>query len=225
MFPYGDPPPPHWKIRQIDPPSPWKIRSLPWGGGGGSMDIFWNHTLPNFIEVSSLQPIPPPLPKLTGTLYPARPESGSPSTWEVEMPGQYPGLRRYHSESVPVTDSEQVSQKQPESLHQFVRVTETVETFLRFVHLSILWLVINTAVLVLCMWKNEIQSGYQMLSFNGGCTHLLLLYCLCVHHPLLTPPTCFLGLYYVLFSHRQQQVVTLRVCASRRTEVCGGIGS
>ena len=178
------------------------------------MDIFWNHTLPNFIEVSSLQPIPPPLPKLTGTLYPARPESGSPSAWEVIAPGQYPGLRLYYPESVPVTDSEQVSQKQPESLHH-VRVTETVETFPRFVYLSILWLVINTAVLVLCMWKNEIQSGYQMLSFNGGCTHILLLYFLCVHRPLLTPPTRFLGLYYVLFSHRP----------IRLTQCCTQIGN
>ena len=27
-------PPPHWKIRQIDPPLPWKIWSLPWGWYG-----------------------------------------------------------------------------------------------------------------------------------------------------------------------------------------------
>ena len=73
---------------------------------------------------------------------------------------------QYLLESVPVTDSEQVSQKQPESLHHALsRVTGTVETFPRFVHLSVLWLVINTAVLVLCMWKNERQSGYKMLSF------------------------------------------------------------
>ena len=73
-------------------------------------------------------------------------------------------FRLYHPEPVPVTDSEQVSQKQPESLHHALS-TGTVETFPRFVHLSLLWLVINTAVLVLCMWKNERQSGYQMLSF------------------------------------------------------------
>ena len=72
----------------------------------------------------------------------------------------------------PEPDSAQVSQEQPESFHHaisrlstipinyatFKRVhhpTETVETFSRFVHLSVLWLVIKTAVLVLCMWKNE----------------------------------------------------------------------
>ena len=121
---------------------------------------------------------------------------------QVQPQEQAGSLRRYHPEPVPVTDSEQVSQKQPESLHHASRVTGTVETFPRFVHLSVLWLVINTAVLVLCMWKNERQSGYQMLSFSAGCTHLLLLYFLRVHRPLLTPPTRFLGLYYVLFSHR-----------------------
>ena len=35
-------PPPHWKIRQIDPPSPLE-NPIPSVGGGG-MDIFWNHT-------------------------------------------------------------------------------------------------------------------------------------------------------------------------------------
>ena len=99
---------------------------------------------------------------------------------------------RYHPEPVLVTDSEQVSQKQPESLHHDLSgVTVHVANFPRFVHLSVLWLVINTAVLVLCMWKNERQSGYQMLSFNAGCTHLLLLYFLCMHLP--PPhPTAFL---------------------------------
>ena len=153
----------------IDPPPPWKIRSLPWWGGG--MDIFWNHTLPNFMEVSSLQPIPPPLPELSGTHYLPQPESGPPSSSLVVFPSQLlrynpfetvpvtvstqvqpqeqaGSLRRYHPEPVPVTDSEQVSQKQPESLHHALsRVTGTVETFPRFVHLSVLWLVINTAVL------------------------------------------------------------------------------
>ena len=42
IFPYGDPPP-HWKIRQIDPPYPLE-NPIPSMGGGG-MDIFWNHTL------------------------------------------------------------------------------------------------------------------------------------------------------------------------------------
>ena len=92
---------------------------------------------------------------------------------QVQPQEQAGSLRRYHPEPVPVTDSEQVSQKQPESLHHASRVTGTVETFPRFVHLSVLWLVINTAVLVLCMWKNERQSGYQMLSFSAGCSHLL----------------------------------------------------
>ena len=36
-------PPPHWKIRQIDPPSPLENAILSVGGGG--MDIFWNRTL------------------------------------------------------------------------------------------------------------------------------------------------------------------------------------
>ena len=108
---------------------------------------------------------------------------------QVQPQEQAASLRRYHPEPVPVTDSEQVSQKQPESLHHALsRVTGTVETFPRFVHLSVLWLVINTAVLVLCMWKNERQSGYQMLSFNADCTHLLLFYFLCMHLPHLTPP-------------------------------------
>ena len=40
IFPYGAPPP-HWKIRQIDPPPPGK--SDPFHGGG--RDIFWIHTL------------------------------------------------------------------------------------------------------------------------------------------------------------------------------------
>ena len=84
---------------------------------------------------------------------------------QVQPQEQAGFFRRYHPEPVPVTDSEQVSQKQPESLHHALsRVTGTAETFPRFVHLSVLWLVINTAVLVLCMLKNERQSGYQMLS-------------------------------------------------------------
>ena len=122
---------------------------------------------------------------------------------QVQPQEQAGSLRRYHPEPVPVTDSEQVSQKQPESLHHASRVTGTVETFPRFVHLSVLWPVINTAVLVLCMWKNERQSGYQMLSFNAGCTHLLLLYSLCMPLPLHPPPPPprFLGLCYVLISH------------------------
>ena len=74
---------------------------------------------------------------------------------QVQPQEQAGSLRRYHPEPVPVTDSEQVSQKQPESLHHASRVTGTVETFPRFVHLSVLWLVIKTAVLVLCMLKNE----------------------------------------------------------------------
>ena len=117
------------------------------------------------------------------------PETAVPVTvsTQVQPQGQAGSLRRYHPEPVTVTDSAQGSQKQPESLHHALsRVTETVETFPRFVHLSVVWLVINTAVLVLCMWKNERQSGYQMLSFNAGCTHLLLLYFLCMHLPLLT---------------------------------------
>lgn len=76
----------------------------------------------------------------------------------------------YHN---PEPDSAQVSQEQPESFHHAIsrlstipinypmsfklvrRPTETVETLSRFVHLSVLWLVIKTAVLVLWMWKNE----------------------------------------------------------------------
>lgn len=109
---------------------------------------------------------------------------------QVQPQEQAGSLRQYHPEPVPVTDSEQVSQKQPGSLHHALsRVTGTVETFPRFVHLSVLWLVINTAVLVLCMWKNERQSGYQMLPFNADCTHLLLFYFLCMHLPHLTPPS------------------------------------
>ena len=54
-----------------------------------------------------------------------------------------PSFWQYLLESVPVTDSEQVSQKQPESLHHASRVTGTVEAFPRFVHLSVLWLVIK----------------------------------------------------------------------------------
>ena len=37
------PPLPTGKLGKLTPPSPWKIRSLPWGGG--DMDIFSNHTL------------------------------------------------------------------------------------------------------------------------------------------------------------------------------------
>ena len=130
--------------------------------------------LPNY---SSLLPVPPPLPGLTG----AHQQSQQEDVWSLQSSAsshvphkQYPGLqqyhpetvpgnvstqvqpqeqagslRRYHPEPVPVTDSEQVAQKQPESLdHALSRVTGTVETFPRFVHLSVLWLVINTAVLV-----------------------------------------------------------------------------
>ena len=39
IFLWCTPPPPHWKIRQIDSPPP-----LP-PFHGGVMDIFWNHTL------------------------------------------------------------------------------------------------------------------------------------------------------------------------------------
>ena len=38
-------PPPHWKIRRIDPPSTLENPIPSMGGGGGGMDIFWNHTL------------------------------------------------------------------------------------------------------------------------------------------------------------------------------------
>ena len=66
----------------------------------------------------------------------------------------------YHN---PEPDSAQVFQEQPESFQQAISrlsaivrsPTETVKTFSRFVHLSVLLLVIKTAVLVLCMWKNE----------------------------------------------------------------------
>ena len=63
---------------------------------------------------------------------------------QVQPQEQAGSLRRYHPEPVPVTDSEQVAQKQPESLHHALsRVTGTVEAFPRFVHLSVLWLVIK----------------------------------------------------------------------------------
>ena len=89
---------------------------------------------------------------------------------QVQPWEQAVSLEPYHN---PESDSAQVSQEQPESLHHAMsrlstsptkyhmslqlvpRPTETVETFSRFVHLSVLWLVIKTAVLVLCMWKNE----------------------------------------------------------------------
>ena len=145
--------------------------------------------LPHFIKVH-----PPTVPQLTGTHQQTQQEVGSLASIVsllVVRPRQYPLLQRYHPETVPatastqvqpqeqagsltryhpepvlVTDSEQVSPKQPESLHHALsRVTGTVEISPRFVHLSVLWLVINTAVLVLCMWKNEGKSGYQMLSF------------------------------------------------------------
>lgn len=88
---------------------------------------------------------------------------------QVQPWEQVVSLEPYHN---PESDSAQVSQEQPESLHHAMsrlstsptkypmslklvpRPTETVETS-RFVHLSVLWLVIKTAVLVLCMWKKE----------------------------------------------------------------------
>ena len=34
------------EITAFEPPLPLKIfNDLPWGGGGGGMDIFWNHTI------------------------------------------------------------------------------------------------------------------------------------------------------------------------------------
>ena len=39
IFPYGDPPAPHWKIRQIDPPSPLE-NPIPSVGGGGEYGYF-----------------------------------------------------------------------------------------------------------------------------------------------------------------------------------------
>ena len=95
---------------------------------------------------------------------------------QVQPWEQAVSLEPYHnpeSDSAQVTDSAQVSQEQLESFHHAMsrlstsptkyamslklvpRPTETVETFSRFVHLSVLWLVIKTAVLVLCMLKNE----------------------------------------------------------------------
>ena len=88
---------------------------------------------------------------------------------QVQPWEQAVSLEPYHN---PESDSAQVSQEQPESLHHAMsrlstsptkypmslklvpRPTETVETS-RFVHLSVLWRVIKTAVLVFCMWKNE----------------------------------------------------------------------
>ena len=150
-----------------------------------SLDV--EDSLPQFGSLSPVPP-PPPSPEHTGTHQQSEQEDGwfLQSSASSHVPHkQYPGLqqyhpetvpvtvstqvqpqeqagslRRYHPEPVPVTDSEQVSQKQPESLHHAPsRVTGTVETFPRFVHLSVLWLVIITAVLLLCMWKNERQSG------------------------------------------------------------------
>ena len=135
-----------------------------------SLDV--EDPLPNF---SSLLPVPLPFPGLTGAHQQSQQKDG----WSLQSSAsshvphkQYPGLQRYHPETVPVTvstqvqpqeqagslrryhpepvpcppvtDSEQVAQKQPESLHHALsRVTGTVETFPRFVHLSVLWLVIK----------------------------------------------------------------------------------
>ena len=151
-----------------------------------SLDV--EDPLPKFSSLLYPSPPPPP-PEYTGTHQQSQQEDGwfLQSSASSHVPHkQYPGLqqyhpetvpvtvstqvqpqeqagslRRYHPEPVPVNDSEQVSQKQPESLYHAPsrRVTGTVETFPRFVHLSVLWLVIITAVLLLCMWKNERQSG------------------------------------------------------------------
>ena len=132
-----------------------------------SLDV--EDPLPNF---RSLSPVPLPLIGLTSAHQQSQQEDG----WSLQLSAsshvphkQYPGLQRYHPETVPVTvstqvqpqeqagslrqyhpepvpvtDSEQVSQKQPESLHHALsRVTGTVEAFPRFVHLSVLWLVIK----------------------------------------------------------------------------------
>ena len=40
IFPYGDPPAPHWKIRQIDPPPLPSGKSDPFRGGGGEYGYF-----------------------------------------------------------------------------------------------------------------------------------------------------------------------------------------
>ena len=84
---------------------------------------------------------------------------------------------------VPVTDSAKVSQEEPESLHdapsrlststrptnysitsaQVPHPPGTFEISSRFVHFSVLWLVI-TAVLVLCIWKNK-----RLFKGNGFC--------------------------------------------------------
>ena len=83
---------------------------------------------------------------------------------QVQPWEQAVSLEPYHnpeSDSAQVTDSAQVLREQLESLHHAMsrqstsptklalHPTETVETFSRFVHLSVLWLVIKTAVLVL----------------------------------------------------------------------------
>ena len=65
-------PPSHWKIRQIDPHPPWKIRSLPWGRGGG-VRIFSGTThfefrsKPSLITVICMDPRSPN--KLFATKY------------------------------------------------------------------------------------------------------------------------------------------------------------
>ena len=69
---YGDPPPPsHWKIRQIDPHPPWKIRSLPWGRGGGRIFSGTTHfefrSKPSLITVICMGPRSPN--KLFATKY------------------------------------------------------------------------------------------------------------------------------------------------------------
>ena len=132
------------------------------------MEHPWSHE-PQEHDLESLQQHHPE--KLTFTVHrdpftvrrPVQP-------WEQAV-----SLEPYHnpeSDGAQVTDSAQVSQEQPESLHRAMsrlstsptkypmslklvpRPTETVGTS-RFVHLSVFWLVIKTAVLVLCMWKNE----------------------------------------------------------------------
>ena len=38
-------PVPFGNLPLSDPPTPQNFRDPPWGGEGGSMDIFWNHTI------------------------------------------------------------------------------------------------------------------------------------------------------------------------------------
>ena len=64
-------PPSHWKIRQIDPHPPWKIRSLPWGRGGGRIFSGTTHfefrSKPSLIIVICMDPRSPN--KLFATKY------------------------------------------------------------------------------------------------------------------------------------------------------------